>query len=144
MTAPELVVLSPFRSVTEAQTAKGILNGLQIESSIRSDNAGGMYPALDSAELLVRAEDAERARERNVANRPTSPKQTEGALSQISVSLPTAPVNQCKRGSATNMDRQAHWQNTYQRSAADEVSWFQPEPSLSLRLLEAAGLGPST
>ena len=63
MTATELVVLSTFRSVTEAQIAKGILDEMQIESSIRSDNAGGMYPALDSADLLVRADDAERARE---------------------------------------------------------------------------------
>jgi hypothetical protein len=30
---------------------------------IRSDNAGGMYPAMDAAYLLVRAEDADRARE---------------------------------------------------------------------------------
>ena len=63
MTATDLVVLSTFRSVTEAQIAKGILDEMQIESSIRSDNAGGMYPALDSADLLVRADDAERARE---------------------------------------------------------------------------------
>ena len=63
MTATELVVLSTFRSVTEAQIAKGILDEMQIESAIRSDNAGGMYPALDSADLLVRADDAERARQ---------------------------------------------------------------------------------
>ena len=63
MTDTELVVLSTFRSVTEAQIAKGILDEMQIESTIRSDNAGGMYPALDSADLLVRADDAERARE---------------------------------------------------------------------------------
>ena len=42
MTATDLVVLSTFRSVTEAQIAKGILDEMQIESSIRSDNAGGM------------------------------------------------------------------------------------------------------
>jgi hypothetical protein len=42
------------------------------------------------------------------------------------------------------MDRKDHWQGVYQRKAADEVSWFQPEPSLSLRLLQSAGLGPST
>jgi hypothetical protein len=42
------------------------------------------------------------------------------------------------------MDRKTHWQHIYQRSAADDASWFQPEPGLSLRLLEAAGLGPST
>ena len=63
MTATELVVLSTFPSVTDAQIAKGILDEMQIESAIRSDNAGGMYPALDSADLLVRADDAERARE---------------------------------------------------------------------------------
>jgi hypothetical protein len=28
---------------------------------IRSDNAGGMYPAIAAAELLVRAEDREKA-----------------------------------------------------------------------------------
>ena len=63
MKATELVVLSTFRSVTDAQIAKGILDEVQIESIVRSDNAGGMYPALDSAELLVRADDAEQARE---------------------------------------------------------------------------------
>ena len=63
MKATELVVLSTFRSVTDAQIAKGILDAVAIESTIRSDNAGGMYPALDAADLLVRADDAERARE---------------------------------------------------------------------------------
>ena len=63
MKATGLVVLSTFRSVTDAQIAKGILDAVGIESTIRSDNAGGMYPALDAAALLVRADDAERARE---------------------------------------------------------------------------------
>ena len=63
MKATELVVLSTFRSVTDAQIAKGILDAVEIESIIRSDNAGGMYPALDAADLLVRADDGERARE---------------------------------------------------------------------------------
>ena len=63
MKSTELVVLSTFPSVTDAQIAKGILDEMQIESAIRSDNAGGMYPALDSADLLVRADDAERARQ---------------------------------------------------------------------------------
>ena len=63
MKATELVVLSTFRSVTDAQIAKSIVDEVQIESTIRSDNAGGMYPALDAAALLVRADDAERARE---------------------------------------------------------------------------------
>ena len=63
MKATELVVLSTFRSVADAQIAKGILDEVQIQSAIRSDNAGGMYPALDAADLLVRADDVERARE---------------------------------------------------------------------------------
>jgi len=63
MKATELVVLSTFRSVADAQIAKGLLDEEQIESTIRSDNAGGMYPALDTADLLVRADEAERARE---------------------------------------------------------------------------------
>ena len=63
MKATEFVVLSTFPSVTDAQIAKGILDAGEIESTIRSDNAGGMYPALDAADLLVRSADAERARE---------------------------------------------------------------------------------
>ena len=70
MTTTELVVLSRFRSVADAQIAKGILDGVQIESTIRSDNAGGMYPALDSANLLVTADEAERAREALEQHRP--------------------------------------------------------------------------
>ena len=46
MKGTELVVLSTFRSVTDAQIAKGILDAVEIESTIRSDNAGGMYPCL--------------------------------------------------------------------------------------------------
>ena len=61
MESSDLVVLSRFRSVVDAQIAKGILDEAEIESMIRSDNAGGMYPALAEAELLVRAGDAEKA-----------------------------------------------------------------------------------
>lgn len=43
--------------------AKGLLDEAGIESMIRSDNAGGMYPSLAGVELLVRAEDLERATE---------------------------------------------------------------------------------
>jgi hypothetical protein len=57
----ELVAVSTFRTTTDAQVAKGILDEAGIESMIRSDNAGGMYPAIAGAELLVRAEDAEEA-----------------------------------------------------------------------------------
>lgn len=57
----ELVSVSSFRSVADAQIAKGILDEIGVQSLVRSDNAGGMYPPLDSADLLVRAEDAEKA-----------------------------------------------------------------------------------
>ncbi|HKE86067.1 MAG TPA: DUF2007 domain-containing protein [Vicinamibacterales bacterium] len=59
----ELVPVSTFRSVADAQIAKGILDEVGIPSIIQSDNAGGMYPALDSVNVLVRAEDAEKATE---------------------------------------------------------------------------------
>ena len=61
MKSSELVSVSTFRSTADAQIAKGILDEAGIESMIRSDNAGGMYPAIDGASLLVRAEDATRA-----------------------------------------------------------------------------------
>jgi hypothetical protein len=56
-----LVTVGTFRSVPDAQIAKGLLDDAGIESMIRSDNAGGMYPAIAAAELLVRAEDREKA-----------------------------------------------------------------------------------
>jgi hypothetical protein len=61
MKTGELVTVSTFRSMADAQIAKGLLDEASIESLIRSDNAGGMYPALDAATLLVRAEDVEAA-----------------------------------------------------------------------------------
>jgi len=42
------------------------------------------------------------------------------------------------------MDRKAHWENVYATKASDAVSWFQIEPSASLRLLDATGVAPST
>ena len=61
MKSSDLTAISTFRSTTDAQIAKGILDEAGIESMIRSDNAGGMYPAIAGADLLVRAEDVERA-----------------------------------------------------------------------------------
>ena len=57
----EVVVVSTFRSTADAEIAQGILDEIGIESMIRSDNAGGMYPALAGADLLVRAEDVDKA-----------------------------------------------------------------------------------
>jgi hypothetical protein len=61
MQAAELVSLSTFPSTADALIAKGILDEVGIPSMVRADNVGGMYPAVLGAELLVRAEDADRA-----------------------------------------------------------------------------------
>jgi hypothetical protein len=61
--ASELVAVATFRSTADALIAKGILDEVGIESMIHSDNAGGMYPALAGADLLVRAEDVTKANE---------------------------------------------------------------------------------
>jgi ubiquinone/menaquinone biosynthesis C-methylase UbiE len=37
------------------------------------------------------------------------------------------------------MDAQAHWDTVYQTKAAEDVSWFQTQPTLSLQLIEASG-----
>ena len=58
-----LIVVSTFRSTADALVAQGVLDEAGVDSMIRSDNAGGMYPALAGADLLVREEDAERALE---------------------------------------------------------------------------------
>jgi Putative prokaryotic signal transducing protein len=63
MDADELVTVSTFPSPVDAEIAKGVLDEAGIESMIRSDNAGGMYPPLSGAELVVRAEDLEKAAE---------------------------------------------------------------------------------
>ena len=61
MNSPDLVAVSTFRSEADARIAKGILDEAGIESMIRADTAGGMYPALSGAELLVRSEDSDSA-----------------------------------------------------------------------------------
>ena len=61
MSSSKLITVSTFRSAADAQIAKGILDEEGIESMIRADNAGGMYPALSGADLLVRSEDVAKA-----------------------------------------------------------------------------------
>lgn len=63
MNSSELIPVSTFQSTVDAQIAKGVLDEAGIESMIRSDNAGGMYPSIAGVELLVRAEDLARATE---------------------------------------------------------------------------------
>ena len=61
MSSSSLITISTFRSTADAQIAKGILDAAGIESMIRADNAGGMYPAISGADLLVRSEDVDKA-----------------------------------------------------------------------------------
>ena len=63
MKTADVVVIETFRSVADAQIAQGVLDEIGIQSMIQSDNAGGLYPAIDAARLVVRADDAVRARE---------------------------------------------------------------------------------
>lgn len=57
-----LAVVGTFRSTADAEVAKGVLTAVGVESLIRADNAGGMYPSLAPVELLVRTEDAAKAK----------------------------------------------------------------------------------
>lgn len=41
------------------------------------------------------------------------------------------------------MNPQNHWQNVYQSKAPDNVSWYQEQPDLSLRLIEESNLEKS-
>ena len=61
MKSSGLIAVSTFRSTANAQIAKGILDEVGIDCMIRADNAGGMYPAISGAELLVRSEDLDKA-----------------------------------------------------------------------------------
>jgi hypothetical protein len=61
-----LVVVRSFRDRFEAELAQSALEAAGIDSMVRSDDAGGMRPAMtfaNGAELVVRSEDAERAGE---------------------------------------------------------------------------------
>ena len=39
------------------------------------------------------------------------------------------------------MKRRTHWEKVYQTKSADEMSWYQSQPTLSLDLIEATGAG---
>lgn len=40
--------------------------------------------------------------------------------------------------------RESHWDDVYRRRTAEELSWHQDEPAISLSLAERAGLTPAT
>ena len=61
-----LVVVRTFTTRQEAELARGALNAAGIDSMLRSDDAGGVRPALawsNGVELIVHAEDADAAAE---------------------------------------------------------------------------------
>jgi cyclopropane fatty-acyl-phospholipid synthase-like methyltransferase len=41
-------------------------------------------------------------------------------------------------------NRQAHWQEVYKQKGEYQVSWFQDRPAISLQLIEATGVKPSS
>lgn len=41
-------------------------------------------------------------------------------------------------------ERVLHWDHVYENSGADGVSWYQPEPEVSLELIELMGVGPES
>jgi SAM-dependent methyltransferase len=41
----------------------------------------------------------------------------------------------------TGNDRRAHWDAVYQTRSPSDVSWFQPQPELSLNLIHRTGIG---
>ena len=67
MTDAELVVVHTFSDAAQANLAKSALDAAGIDAMIRADTGGGMRPHLAWAgvgyQVLVRAEDAEPARE---------------------------------------------------------------------------------
>ena len=42
------------------------------------------------------------------------------------------------------MDRQGHWNGVYATKGEADVSWFEALPTVSMRMLESAGVGPDT
>lgn len=42
------------------------------------------------------------------------------------------------------MDRRAHWDEVYATKDEREVSWFEAVPSVSIEMLDAAGVGPDS
>ena len=65
MNDAELVVVGTFLNKIDAEMAHSALQAADIESLVSADDAGGLRPTLwmSGVRLLVRSEDAERARE---------------------------------------------------------------------------------
>jgi hypothetical protein len=61
-----LVVVAAYPNKIDAELAQGALEAAEIEAMVAADDAGGLQPGLwvgEGVRLLVRAGDAERAKE---------------------------------------------------------------------------------
>lgn len=66
MNDEKLVAVGAYTNKIDAELAQGALEAADIEAMISADDAGGLQPGLwvgEGVRVLVRAEDAERARE---------------------------------------------------------------------------------
>jgi hypothetical protein len=66
----DVICISTFRSKPDAEKAKSVLDQAEIKSIIRPDpgiihwgNTGGKFPESAGTQLMVRAEDLDKARE---------------------------------------------------------------------------------
>ena len=62
----KLVAVATYPNKIDAELAQGALEAAEIEAIVTADDAGGQQPQLwvgEGVRVLVRAEDAERARE---------------------------------------------------------------------------------
>ena len=73
MKSDDLVVVSTFPTVIDAEIAKSALDAADVDSFVQSDDAGGMRPhlGLPNVRLIVRAEDAQRAADILKADMPS-------------------------------------------------------------------------
>ena len=62
----KLVAVGTYQNKIDAELAQGALEAADIEAMVAADDAGGLQPSLwvgEGVRVLVRAEDAERAKE---------------------------------------------------------------------------------
>ena len=62
----KLVAVGTYQNKIDAELAQGALEAADIEAMVAADDAGGLQPGLwvgEGVRVLVRAEDAERAKE---------------------------------------------------------------------------------
>ena len=57
-----LVVVGTFHAAADAETAKGVLTAVGVDSLIRVDTPPGLSQPVNQTELLVRTDDAEKAK----------------------------------------------------------------------------------